>query len=121
VSGHRSRQVTRNLLEEADVVLTAERDHVVKVAALVASAFPITTTLPEFLQLSVANPYRSTDEFSSWVRGLTSDRTAGQYLRGDIGEIVDPTGSPPRAFETAVVALEQNCSAAAGYLALPFV
>jgi protein-tyrosine-phosphatase len=120
VSGHRSQQVTPILLEEADVVLTAERDHVVKIAALSPSAFPKTTTLPEFLQLAVRNPFRSQDGFSEWVRSLTSDRTAGQYLRADVDEIADPTGSPPRIFETAVVGLEQRCSETAGYLALPF-
>jgi protein-tyrosine-phosphatase len=120
VSGHRSQHVTPILLDEADVVLTAERDHVVKIAALSPSAFPISTTLPEFLQLAVANPSRSPEGFSEWVRGLTSDRTASRYLRADVDEIADPTGSPPRIFETAVAALEQNCSEAAGYLALPF-
>jgi len=112
--------VTPILLAEADVILTAERDHVVKIAGLAPSTFPITTTLPEFLQLAVGNPFLSPDDFSRWVRSLTADRTAGQYLRTDVEEIADPTGSPPRIFEAAVVTLERNCSEAAVYLALPF-
>lgn len=120
VSGHRSQQVTGELLGTADVVLTAERDHVVKIAALSPPSFPITMTLPEFLQLAVSDPFREHGDLSEWLRELTIDRKASQYLRADIDEVADPTGSPKRIFEAAVVALERNCAEAAGYLALPF-
>jgi protein-tyrosine phosphatase len=117
VSGHRSQQVTADLLGAVDVVLTAEREHVVKIAALSPSIFQVTMTLPEFLQLAVADPFGAVDDISGWLTGLTSQRTAGRYLRDDIDEIADPTGSPTRAFEAAVVVLEQQCVEASGLLA----
>ena len=117
VSAHRSQQVTADLLADVDVVLTAERDHVVKVAALSPSVFRVTMTLPEFFQLAVADPFGGADDISGWLTGLTSQRTAGHYLRDDIDEIADPTGSPARAFEAAVVVLEQQCVEASGLLA----
>ena len=117
VSGHRSQQVTADLLGDFDVVLTAERDHVVKIAALSPSVFRVTMTLPEFLRRAVADPFFASDELSGWLTGLTAERTAGQYLRDDIDEIADPTGSPSRVFEAAVVALEQQCVEASGLLA----
>ena len=117
VAGHRSQQVTADLLGEVDVVLTAEREHVVKIAALSPSRFRVTMTLPEFLQRAVTDPFGAGDVLSEWLTGLTAERTAGQYLRADINEIADPTGSSPRVFETAVVALEQQCVEASGLLA----
>jgi protein-tyrosine-phosphatase len=117
VSAHRSQSVTADVLADVDVVLTAERDHVVKVAALSPSMFRVTMTLPEFLQLAVADPFGGADDIPGWLSGLTSQRTAGHYLRDDIDEIADPTGSPARAFEAAVVVLEQQCVEASGLLA----
>jgi protein-tyrosine phosphatase len=117
VAGHRSQQVTADLLGEVDVVLTAEREHVVKIAALSPSRFRVTMTLPEFLQRAVTDPFGAGDVLSGWLTGLTAERTAGQYLRDDINEIADPTGSSPRVFEAAVVTLEQQCVEASGLLA----
>jgi len=117
VSSHRSQQVTTDLLGAVDIVLTAERDHVVKIAALSPAMFPLTMTLPEFLQLAAADPVGASADMSDWLKGLTTERTAGQYLRGDVGEIADPTGLPSRAFEASVVVLEQQCDEAAGFLA----
>ncbi|MFT7393170.1 MAG: protein-tyrosine phosphatase, partial [Candidatus Azotimanducaceae bacterium] len=48
-SGHRSRKVTAENVGLADLILTSERDHVVKIAALSPQAYRQTMTLPEFL------------------------------------------------------------------------
>jgi protein-tyrosine phosphatase len=117
VSAHRSSTTTAALLDRADLILTAEREHVVKIAALSSDAFRRSMTLPEFLAAAAdAGPGSPTD-LRSWVRSLTEQRTAGAYLRATVPEVVDPTGSPRRAFETAVVALEQQCREVAAHLA----
>ena len=116
VSAHRSRATTAELVDADDVILTAERDHVVKVAALSRPAFTRAMTLPELLE-------RATDEppviggVRAWAESLTADRTAGTYLRAPVPEVDDPTGSSTRAFEAAVVEIERQCSDASALLA----
>jgi protein-tyrosine-phosphatase len=120
VSGHRSRHVTGALAAGADLILTAEREHVVKTAAIAPSAFARAMTLPEFLDLAGAHgPSELTDDVGGWVASLAAGRTAPGYLSNRVAEIRDPTGSPRRAFEAAVAALEQQCIDAARLLAPP--
>ena len=80
VSLHRSSATTASLVDGADLILTAERDHVVKIAALSPGAFRRAMTLPEFLAAAARS-----DEFGhdvrGWVESLTVERTAGDYLR----------------------------------------
>jgi protein-tyrosine-phosphatase len=117
VSAHRSATTTASLVAGADLILTAERDHVVKIAALSPDAFRRAMTLPEFLSC-ISSAERDPDlDVRSWIESLTEDRTAGAYLREPIPEVADPTGSMPRAFEAAVVAIEQQCRDVAAHLA----
>lgn len=121
VSEHRSRATTARLVDGADVILTAERDHVVQIAALSRDAFRRAMTLPEFL-VRAADSDAAPDGAASlrgWVEALTSDRVAGDYLRGEVPEIDDPTGSVRRVFDAAVVALERQCVEAAAWLGRP--
>jgi protein-tyrosine-phosphatase len=109
VSSHRSSATTRALVDGADVILTAERQHVVKIAALSPNAFRQTMTLPEFLAAAASSGSDEADGVRSWVRSLTEQRTASAYLREPVPEVADPTGSASRVFEAAVVAIEQQC------------
>jgi protein-tyrosine-phosphatase len=115
VSQHRSHQVTVDDLIDVDVVLTAERSHVVRVAALSPWVFGRAMTLPEFLDRAVAVA-RDVDDPSGWIPLLTAERTASAYLSSATPEIVDPTGSAPRAFEAAAARLETQCREAAQLL-----
>lgn len=117
VSDHRSRATTVELVDSADVILTAERDHVVKVAALSRDAFARAMTLPELVMRAAGAPSSAgATGVRPWVESLTAERTAARYLREAIGEVADPTGSPRRAFEAAVVEIERQCSEASALL-----
>ncbi len=116
VSAHRSSATDRDVVEATDVVLTAERDHVVRVASLSPAAFGRALTLPEFLGRVADSPLPGGD-VETWVRALTSERTAREYLRQRVAEVDDPTGTFGRAFEQAVVQIEQQCNQAADVLA----
>ncbi|MGB0114705.1 MAG: hypothetical protein WBP59_15915 [Ilumatobacteraceae bacterium] len=118
VSAHRSRSTTAALVDGADVIITAERAHVVKIAALSPSAFTRAMTLPEFLDRVADAPLGQTPtSVRDWVASLTDDRTAGAYLREPVPEVADPTGTMPRAFEAAVVAIERQCTSVSDTLA----
>ena len=109
VSSHRSAATTRDLVGGADLILTAERQHVVKIASLSPAAFRQAMTLPEFLAAAASSGSDEDDGVRSWVRSLTEQRTASSYLREPVPEVADPTGSASRVFEAAVVTIEQQC------------
>lgn len=109
VSSHRSSATTRDLVERADLILAAERQHVVKIAALSPDAFRQAMTLPEFLALAASSVADRTDGVRPWVYALTEQRTASAYLREPVPEVADPTGSASRVFDAAVVTIEQQC------------
>jgi protein-tyrosine phosphatase len=117
VSAHRSSTTTASLVDGADLILTAERDHVVKIAALSPAAFRRAMTLPEFLAVTAHRDDDDGGDIRAWVESLTAERAAGEYLRADVPEVDDPTGSAPRAFEAAVVAIEQQCDDVVALLA----
>ena len=68
VSAHRSSTTTASLVDGADLILTAERDHVVKIAALSSDAFRRAMTLPEFLALAATSGGDPDLDVRSWVR-----------------------------------------------------
>ena len=116
-SGHRSRQVTERHVEPADLILTSERDHVIKIAAVSQSAYGRSMTMPEFLQLASLHEPPPGVDLRDWATELTVGRTARDYISGDVTEIFDPTGSSPRTFEKSVVEMEEMCTRAAALIA----
>jgi protein-tyrosine-phosphatase len=110
VSAHRSRLTTPDLVETADLIITAERDHVVRVASLSTAAFTRTMTLPEALARSADRSGRAAGGgIVPWAVSLTSGRTAAAYLREPVREVADPTGTSARVFEQAVAEIERQC------------
>ncbi len=117
VSEHRSTATTPWLVDGADVIITAERDHVVKISSLSPAGFRRAMTLPEFLARAVDDPGAPHDGgVRTWVESLTADRAAAGYLRDQIPEVADPTGSSPRAFEAATAEIERQCAEASALL-----
>jgi protein-tyrosine-phosphatase len=116
VSAHRSSATERTGVDATDLILTAERDHVVRVASLSPAAFGRAVTLPEFLQRVVDAPPADGD-VTDWVRAMTNGRTAREYLQHRVPEVADPTGTFGRPFEQAAAQLEAQCTQAADVLA----
>lgn len=116
-SAHRSRQVTEDNIELADLVLTSECDHVIKIAAISPSAYRRSMTMPEFLERAALHEPPAGGELKDWVTELTADRTAREYINGGVDEIFDPTGSSPRAFEKSVLEMERMCELATTIIA----
>ena len=115
-SRHRSRKVTADNVGPADLILTSEREHVVKIAAMSPQAYRQTMTLPEFLSLAELDDSPPGEALREWVASLTASRSARAYISGDVGEIIDPTGSAPRAFEKSVVGMEEMCQRATSHI-----
>ncbi len=121
VSTHLSSVASQPSVDVADLILTAERDHVVRVAALSPPAFRRAVTLPELLDrvTDPSVPAAPTDvpDMRAWVQALTAGRTAQGFLRQPVPEVADPTGASSREFERAVAELEAQCNEAADAIA----
>jgi protein-tyrosine-phosphatase len=117
IGGHRSSATTAASVDAADLILTAERDHVVRVAGLSPAAYARAMTLPEFLERVADAPLGRPADLRTWVQELTSGRTTADYLRQRVPEIADPTGSSARAFEQATAEIERQCALVADVLA----
>jgi protein-tyrosine-phosphatase len=111
IDGHRSRRVTLDRLESADLVLASERQHVVGVAGLSPALFRSTFTMPEFLERVASDPRAAGRSLARWAADLSADRVAAEYLRSPIGEVADPTGLSSRRFERATASIESMCGA----------
>lgn len=109
VTGHRSRKVTSERIRDADLVLTAERDHVVRIAGESPDTYRRSFTLPEFCQRVSNDPVADGRPLRAWMSELSDGRSAGEYLRGDVPEVADPTGEPKRSFDAAVRGIEEMC------------
>ena len=101
----------------SDLILTAELDHVIKIAAISPSAYRRSMTMPEFLELAAQREAQAGIGLRDWTTELTADRTARDYINAGVGEIFDPTDSSPRLFERSVVEMEEMCAVAATLIA----
>jgi protein-tyrosine phosphatase len=101
VRDHRSQPLDERSVAGADLVVTAERDHVVWIAGRWPGAFRRTFTLPELVARAAAVQPMAGD-VSAWLDELAVDRpTAIDYLDADVGEIADPTGRAPGDWDVA--------------------
>jgi protein-tyrosine phosphatase len=96
LSGHRSRQLARELIEPADLIIGMAREHVREVAVLDAGALPRTFTLKELVRLGEGAGPRSPDEpLADWLARVGRSRQR-QHLLG-VGhdpahDVEDPVG-----------------------------
>ena len=120
VTRHRSERVTADRLEWADLILTSEKDHVIKIASESPPAFARSFTLPEFCDRLTVDPAAQGRSLTAWIADLSAGRRAGEYLRGRIPEVADPTGSSRRRFEAATARIEEMCDQVVDGLAGPW-
>lgn len=109
VTEHRSRKVSAARIEPADLILTAERDHVVKIASESQEAYRRSFTLPEFLQRVASDPVADGRSIVEWANDLSTGRLAGDYLQSDDLDVFDPTGSSKRRFAQSVDEISAMC------------
>lgn len=99
-SAHRSQSLSDDLVLESDLIITAERDHVIAIAGRWPGAFRNTFTLPEVVALS-AGAGRNGGAMTEWLGQIASGRPGGlDYIDAStIGEIEDPTGKQPAVWD----------------------
>lgn len=95
---YRSTRIDARLVDQADLVLTAERMHVVRIAEDHPHLFGHSFTLPEFVLAAEASGPRGQVEFGDWIATVGTGRTRATFLRGEAPEITDPIGQSDAAF-----------------------
>lgn len=100
VGDHFGRPIDEQLVADADLIITAEQEHVVNIAGRWPAAFASTFTLPELVERAGLRGARSGGPIDDWKAALNAGRPTGfLYLDDrDIGEIEDPTGRDRRTW-----------------------
>ncbi len=103
VAGYTSRRVTPDDVRAADVIVTAERMHVVEIAGRWPGSFSKTMTLPELVMHGAGTHVGPDGDVARWLEQISVGRPNElDYLDADdIGEIADPTGMPPAVWRAS--------------------
>ena len=106
VGGHSSRRVTGGDVERADLVVVAERDHVVRIAAD-HDGFAKTFTLPELVREAELTTPLQGAPIGPWLERINARRPAGRaYLASAVPEIADPTGHTRPTWEATIAEID---------------
>lgn len=119
VADHLSQSIDASVVAAADLVLTAEVQHVVHVAGSWRGTFARTFTLPEFVRRADAVGPRSGAPMPEWLQAVGEGRPTGvDYLHDEsIGEVDDPTGGPPEVWSRSFAEIDEWCRRVAELLA----
>jgi len=101
LSGHRSRQVDRQLLDPVDLIVAMTGQHVVDLVSIDPSASQRILTLREWATAASASAEHEWDPVS--VRSAAAHATARPLaaLLGGQLDVADPIGGPRRAYQRA--------------------
>lgn len=111
VSEHRSRRVSAELVHRADLILTAERDHVVRIVASDRDTFRRTFTLPELVTRTTRAAAPTTRRpIAHWLHEANSGRPRGaDYLTAPVPEVLDPSGRSPADWDAVLQEIDAWC------------
>jgi protein-tyrosine phosphatase len=94
LSPRRSRQVTAELIDASDLVLTMEREHLREIAVRVPSAWPRTFTLKELVRRGTMVGWRNRGEpVENWIARAHAERDPAELLGASSSDdVADPYG-----------------------------
>lgn len=112
ISAHRSRLINDPSVSHADLIVTAEHQHVVAIVGRTPEMFSKTYTLPEFVARAEPVGARRGRSLETWLAEIGANRpTALEYLdavdSGTIPEIADPTGHAPKVWTGALTQIDE--------------
>ena len=101
-SVHRSRRMTAEMVEGADLVLCMAREHLREAVLLVPAAWPKSFTLKEIVRRGEqAGPRAAGQPFDEWLAKLHAGRTrTGLLGSSEEDDIFDPIGGNRNVYET---------------------
>jgi low molecular weight protein-tyrosine phosphatase len=100
LAGHRSRLITAEAVEGADVVLTMEHYQVAEVVLIAPDAWERTFTLREVVRRGQRVGRRAPEEeVADWFRSLSAGRTRMELVGAWDLDVADPAGQGSLAIE----------------------
>ena len=111
VSGHRSAFISDEVMAVADLVVTAEVQHVVFVAGRWQGSFAHTFTLPELVQRAEAVGRRGGVPLVDWLAQVSVGRSDGFDYISDptVLQVADPTGHSPIVWRASFDEIDLLC------------
>lgn len=108
VNGHQGAPLDQHIVESADLIVTAEQQHVVDVAGHWPDALASTFTLAELVERAQVCGGRLGAPIDEWRALLNEGRPTGIDYLDDrtIGEIADPTGLDSRAWNVTFAQID---------------
>lgn len=109
IVGHRSRVVTRELIEDADLVVTMTSQHVAEVAVMEPHQWGRAFTLRDLVRRADAKGPRLPEEpMAAWISRLNSGRTPRDVLSAaSSDDVADPIGQPLAAYQKTADELDE--------------
>jgi protein-tyrosine phosphatase len=117
MSGHISRRVDLQRLDEWDLILTMSRRHMRELVAADARIWPRVFTLPQFRRWLDANPPGRHAALRSFVESAGAARSRSEMVGSRVDdEVADPIDGPPAAWRELVLRLTDDLDAIADQL-----
>ena len=104
---HTSRKLSRDMIDDADVVLAMTRTHAWAIAAYDEEAAARTFLLDELVRLAEASGARGREDIGAWVAELDSRRPPDRLGRAT-DEVSDPAGEPLDIYRRTADRLERS-------------
>lgn len=101
LSGHVSRQATRDLLDQSDLVITMERQHMIELTLMAPDSWPRIFQLVDLVRRAEqVGPRPPGQPFPDWVALLGEGRTRSDILAARLSDdVADPIGQPRSAYD----------------------
>ncbi len=101
ISEHRSRQLTPDLVEEADLVVTMTRQHLVELTLMVPDAWPRMFQARDLVRRAELAGRRPPEQpFADWLAAVGEGRTRAGILSASLSDdVADPVGLPDSAYD----------------------
>ena len=108
LSAHRSRTMTKAIVEEADLVLGMARSHVREAVLAAPDAWPKTFTLKELVRLGdKVGPRQPGQPLEEWLARAGEGRNQAALLGASpTDDVADPIGHPRPVYEKLVAELD---------------
>jgi protein-tyrosine phosphatase len=118
IAAHENCQLTRDLVDQADLVLGMTRDHVSFAVGRSPEAACRTFLVGELARLGgEVGPREPSEPLARWAERAGNARPANRPLGRAVDEVADPVGEPIEVYRQTAAVLDQRLSEIADLLA----